>query len=172
MMKALSISVSALLIGLMTFGSLGLNAQDKIGHVNSMEIISKMPEYTTAQNALSKEEKELAAAYEELIDEYLEKENELVEKGPEMMDAIRESKTEYLMKLQQKIQEFEMSAQEQLMAREEELLEPILEKANTAIQKVAKDNGYTYVLDVASGSILFAPDARDISDLVNAELGL
>lgn len=172
MMKTLSISILSLIAGFMTINSGQLIAQDKLGHVNSLEIISNMAEYATAQNALSKEEKELASAYEELIDEYLEKENELIEKGPEMMDAIRESKTEYLMKLQQKIQEFEISAQEQLMAREEELLEPILEKANTAIQKVAKDNGYTYVLDVASGSILYAPDSRDISDLVKAELGL
>jgi outer membrane protein len=163
---------SSLLIGFLLLVGASTYAQDKFAHVNSLAIVSQMPEYKSAQAALTKEETELAGAYEELIDEYIEKENELIEKGPEMMDAIRESKTEYLFKLQQKIQEFEISAQEQLMTREEELLEPILEKANSAIQTVAKANGYTYVLDVASGAILYAPDSRDISDLVKAELGI
>lgn len=163
---------SSLLLGFLLFVGASTYAQDKFGHVNSLAIVSQMPEYKSAQAALTKEEGVLAAAYEELIDEYIEKENELIEKGPEMMDAIRESKTEYLFKLQQKIQEFEISAQEQLMAREEELLEPILEKANSAIQTVAKENGYTYILDVASGAILYAPDSRDVSDLVMSKLGI
>lgn len=171
-MKTKTIILSNLLVGFLLLLGASTYAQDKLAHVNSLQIVSEMPEYKSAQAALSKEEGELAAAYEELIDEYIEKENELIDKGPEMMDAIRESKTEYLFKLQQKIQEFEVSAQEQLMTREEELLEPILAKANTAIQTVAKANGYTYVLDVASGAILFAPDSRDISDLVMTELGI
>lgn len=168
----LKYTILAAVMGACFLFSGSLSAQEKIGHVNSLFIISEMPEYATAQSTLSKEEEELAKAYEVLITEYLEKENELIEKGPEMMDAIRESKTNYLMSLQQKIQDFEVSAQEDLMAREEQLLEPILDKANTAIQEVAKANGYTYVLDVASGAVLYAPDAKDINDLVLTQLGL
>ena len=48
----------------------------------------------------------------------------------------------------------------------------MIEKANQAINNVAKENGFTYVFDTASGSLLVFPDGDDILPLVKTKLGL
>ena len=51
-------------------------------------------------------------------------------------------------------------------------MQPMIEKANQAINDVAKENGFTYVFDTASGSLLVFPDGDDILPLVKTKLGL
>lgn len=51
-------------------------------------------------------------------------------------------------------------------------MQPIQEKIYTAMQEVAQQKNYAFVLDLASGtSILYANDKNDISDDVLDQLG-
>ena len=73
-----------------------------------------------------------------------------------------------------KILQFEQEMQAQLAAKREELLEPILAEVRTAIQTVAKDNGYSYIFDGSPGVgvLLYADVSTDVTPLVKARLGL
>jgi outer membrane protein len=51
-------------------------------------------------------------------------------------------------------------------------MEPMIEKANQAIEDVAKENGYTYILDTSAGTVLYFPESDDILPLVKTKLGL
>ena len=57
-----------------------------------------------------------------------------------------------------------------LYSRNLELSKPILDKINTAIQKISRDNSYDFVFDAASANIVFALPEYDITDRVLDEL--
>lgn len=54
--------------------------------------------------------------------------------------------------------------------RYKELIEPLTKKINDIIKKYSEDNGYTLVLDVSMGSVLYAAPSMDITDQVLTEL--
>ena len=54
-----------------------------------------------------------------------------------------------------------------------EMLKPIVARAQTAIDEVAKENGYVMVFDTSIfGAIMYAKDTEDIMPLVKAKLGI
>ena len=77
-----------------------------------------------------------------------------------------------IMDLQQRIQSFQASAQEQLQMKEQDLLQPIIDKAKKAIEDVAKENGYTYIFDSGLGVLLYMPEGDDVKALVKTKLGI
>ena len=51
---------------------------------------------------------------------------------------------------------------------------PIIEKAQEAVNKVAADNGFTYILDASASKavVVYLDGGDDIMPLVKAELGI
>jgi len=77
---------------------------------------------------------------------------------------------EDLQKKEQEIMKFEQEMQQKLGSKEQELLNPILEKVNNAIQSVAKDNSFQFIFDTSSGVLLYADESQDITAMVKAKL--
>ena len=73
-----------------------------------------------------------------------------------------------------RIQEFGQNSQEELTKTQEALYQPILVKAQNAIQAVADEQGYDYVFDTGTGAVLTIPkdESWDILKLVQAKLGI
>jgi outer membrane protein len=59
-----------------------------------------------------------------------------------------------------------------LQQKEVDLFQPILEKARTAIQKVARAQGFQYVLDASQGTGVILSDGKDLLADVKKELGI
>ena len=58
-------------------------------------------------------------------------------------------------------------------AKRAELLAPLLEKIQNAINAVGKEKGYTYIIDVATGATVYiGTDAVDVTKDVKAKLGI
>ena len=64
-----------------------------------------------------------------------------------------------------KILQYEQEMQKQLSDKRESLLSPILAEVKTAIDAVAKDNGYTYIFDGSPGVgvILYADESTNVT---------
>lgn len=142
-------------------------SQLKIGHVNFDEIMAALPERDSAQSVLEKESKELQSAYEQMSVDY----NKLYDdyqKGLSTYSAVvRKAKEDELIDKQKRMAEFEQNASGILQNRNVELLKPIIEKINTAINKYATDNGFTYILDISKGSVVFtSKDSQNITQMV------
>ena len=57
--------------------------------------------------------------------------------------------------------------------KKSQLLSPILNKIQAAIDAVAEENGYTYILNQTSGSnILYGVKQYDVTDKIAAKLGI
>ncbi len=56
--------------------------------------------------------------------------------------------------------------------KKEEIYSPVLKQAEEAIKSVAKENGYSYILDTSAGAVLYSQDSDNIAPLVKKKLGL
>ncbi|MGC6431757.1 MAG: OmpH family outer membrane protein [Jejuia sp.] len=162
-----SILFAAAFIGMVGF----VGAQSKIAHINTQELIKAMPEMKTAQTDLETLSKTYQTELKSLGDEYQKKvqlyDSEAATKTQEENNArIKEVQT-----MQQSIQEYQAKAQQDLQKKEFDLLKPITEKAKDAILKVARAQGFDYVLD-SSQSVTIMADGKDLLDDVKKSLGI
>ena len=68
---------------------------------------------------------------------------------------------------------YEQEVQSKIIAKQEELLKPILEKVQNAITAVGKEGGYLFIFDVSvPNTILFADEPLDVTNAVKAKLGI
>jgi outer membrane protein len=107
-----------------------------------------------------------------MTSEYEKKLTEYQTNAQVMAAPVRESKEEELGSLEQRIRDFQVKAQQSIQTKEQELMQPMLEKANTAIEAVAKENEYSYILDTSAGVVLYFPETDDILPLVKTKLGI
>lgn len=145
----------------------------KFGHINSQELLSAMPERDSAEAKLKKYAKDLQDQIETLQVEYNKKYQDYLQKKATFTDAIREMKEKELTDLGQRAQEFEQTAQQDYQRQQGELMKPVMEKADAAIKKVAKANGFTYIFDLGAGGVIYFSDQSiDILPMVKKELGI
>jgi outer membrane protein len=86
---------------------------------------------------------------------------------------IRQTKEKEIVDLQERLQNFQQTAQQDIQQKEAELWQPVIDKANNAIQEVGKENGFTYIFDVSAGVVLyFSPESIDVLPLVKTKLGI
>lgn len=161
----------ALLILAVLFTALTTQAQ-KIGHINSNELLSIMPGVAEITKELEAHKKTLETQLITMQQEYQAKVSEYEQNMNTWSDLIKQSKEQSIVDLEKRITEFTQVAQQDLQNKEQQLSEPLLKKAQDAIDAVAKANGYTYVFDTSSGTVLVFPDADNLLPLVKKYLGI
>ena len=144
----------------------------KLGHINSNQLLSVMPETKAADSVLQKFGTSLQNQLQTMNSEYESKVGEYKKNEASMLDAVKEMKVKEITDLEDRIREFQQSAQENISKKKEEIYAPILKKAEEAIKGIAKEKGYTYIFDAGGGVLLYSQDSDDILPLVKAKLGL
>ena len=87
-------------------------------------------------------------------------------------EAMRATTEEELQGLQQRIKRFQETAMAQLEKTQNDLMQPVMEKALNAIKEVGKENGFTYIFDMNAGILYAAENSQDVLPLVKKKLGL
>jgi len=145
-------------------------AQQKIAHVNSDEIIQMMPEYKQAKANVESFgkvlQKQLEAQQKEVQDYY----NETAQKAQELSPIQVKEAEANIARMQQELQTKAQEADQALVLKEQELIKPLYEKFETAIEKVASANGFSYIMDVKTA--LYSKGGIDATSMVKKELGL
>ena len=168
-MKQFKTLVIAILLAVGTMGS--VNAQSKIAHINVQQLLSEMPEMKAAEAELTKLSKTYEADIRTTYQE-LQTKMELYDKeAPTKTEAENASRVQEVQGIQQNIQQASQVAQQELQKKRIEILEPILEKANNAIVKIGKAQGFTYVLDSSNGSGVLLAEGKDLLADVKKDLG-
>lgn len=144
----------------------------KIGHINSNELLSAMPERTKIQKDLETYATDLRTTLETMRKEYDTKIKDFQGKQDVMTEVIKNSKIKEITDLEKRITEFQQTAEADLQKKEEELLQPVIDKAKEAINTVAKEGAYTYILDSSVGVVLYSVEGDDILPAVKKKLGL
>lgn len=149
--------------------SLTLKAQ-KVGYVNSQQIIAELPEVKVANSDIEALKAQLLKKGQEMV-KALQAKGQKLEQGRNDMAPVKfEEEVAKLKKEEEEIKAFEEQSQFRIYQKTEQLLGPVQKKINEAIQAVAKENGYSYVFDEQGSNILYADEKSDISALVKAKL--
>jgi len=151
----------------------GVHAQQpKFGHINTNELLGIMPGRDSATAQLQRHARTLETTFAEMQTELQTKFQEYIANEATFSDLIRQSRQRELNSLQERVQEFQELAQQELAQMEQELLGPIIQAARQAIEEVAKEKGYTYVFDTATGAILHFPPGDNLLEPVKARVGI
>ena len=151
------------LVTLISLFTLNLIGQNKFGYIDSQELLILMPERKSAENELQNFAKTLESQLELMSAEYQESVQQYQTNEASYSDLVKQDKIAEISGLEQRIQSYQQNAQQSLQKKEQELLEPILEKARKAIDDVAKEGGYTYIFDKSQGTLLYAKESEDLS---------
>ena len=158
-----------LLIAVFTLGFAGMSNAQKIGHINYQRVIDNMPETRaltanlekigkTYQGEIEGMKKKLEAKYQK----YRAEEN--TQSKPTNKKRAEEVQLDKV-----KLDQAQQAAYQEMQGKQNEGLEPIVKKAEKAIQDTAADKGILYVFDEKS---LIVKKGVDLYDAVKAKLGL
>jgi outer membrane protein len=164
-MKQLSLSI--ILMGLF---ALTASAQ-KFGHINSQEILSNMPESAEAQAEIESLAAEFQAELTRMQQELQTKLADYQSKSATLPNAMKQQRERELQSLDQGLQELGITAQNDISQLEYSLTVPLLERIQAAIDEVGSENGFTYIFDTATGSVVYK-GGEDVGPLVRAKLGM
>lgn len=162
-----SLLILPLMIAMLTLLGLRNGAAQDMAHINQEEVLNSMPERQRAQKKLQDFQKELQKEIRSMREEAQAKMTELQEKEGELTETKKEMMQDDISSLQQRIQKKTRKSQERIQKAREELLQPIKEKIDKAVEKVAEEEGYTYVLYERS---LPYSGGEDLTEKVKEEL--
>ena len=145
-------------------------AQNKMGYINTDELISTMPEAAKAQAELQEYQAGLGQQYQDLSTELNAKDSAFVKDSVKLSASMKEIKRKELIELYQRVQNYQQTSQEDYQAKANAKIAPIREKALNAISTVAKENGYAYIFN--EGELLVKPTGDNILQLVKNKLGI
>lgn len=149
-----------------------LAQQLKIGHIDRQKLMLMMPERKDAEAKMQAFAKTLEDRLKAMGAEYQQKVADAQAGAANMTQTEKDMVIREIQDLEQRIQAAQEKAQEDLAKQEEELLKPMVDRANAAIKDVAGANNFTYVLDVSTGTVLVYEKGEDILPLVKAKLGI
>lgn len=167
------LSLVALTFGLMAtmqVAAQSSSASSKIGYISTEELISIMPETVKADSNLTQYRNALiqnAQDKEAALTAAIEKFNA---DSAKFTPAVKDVKRGELQKMLQDLSAEEQRIQQQLEQRRNELIGPINKKAFDAIQAVAKESGYAYIIE--KNALLVAPPGDDVLALVAKKLNI
>ena len=154
-----------------TFSAAAQN--QKFGHIDLQALVQVMPERVKAETEFNTFQSDLEDVLAEMQQNYQQKLTELEQLGAEASEVRRNAKITELQELQQRIQNYQMTAQQQLQQKQAELLSPVFDKAEVAIEEVAKEQGLLYVFDMGSRVVLYKSNQSiDILPMVKQKLGI
>ena len=145
-------------------------SQIKIGYISTEELIGAMPEAEKATTQLQEYQAALQQQGNDYLAEFQEKDSLFGKDSAKLSPAAKELRRTGLIELYQKVQGWNQVMQQKLQEKQQELLVPIRNKALETIKVVAKESGYTYVLD--QNSVIVGPPGDDILSLVKKKLNI
>ena len=159
-------------IGIMISSNSFAQSKTKLGHIDFATLYGMMPGLDSVKLVFEDYNKGVQDQFAAMQTELETKYNDYVANAEGMSDIIRSTKEAEINDLRTRMEQFEQTATQDLQNKELELTTPIIEKAKTAVEKVAKDNGYNYVFNSTEGLLLYAEPEDNMMDLVKAELGI
>jgi len=148
------------------------SAQTKIGFIDTDSLISVMPEALKVDGELREFQASLVQQGQDMGKDADEKAAAFVKDSLKMTPTMKEIKRSEILGLYQKVSNWNQTAQDMYNQKAQEKIAPIRAKAFDAIKAVAREKGYSYVLDASTSVLLVTPPSDDLMPFVKAKLGI
>lgn len=162
-MKFLKIAI--LLISLSGF------SQSKVGAVDIEYILSQMPELNTVQHQMEAYGKKLDSSLNKRIAEYKKAVEDYKTREAGFTEAQKKEKQTNIINLETDIQKFQENGSKLINIKNNEYLQPLYQKIGVALEKVAKTQGYTQVMQTSNDMVYLDP-SYDLTVPIIEELGI
>lgn len=154
-------------------GAVAAEAQTplKVGYINSQEILASSSEAAAAQQRFDQEMQGYQAEIQQLEQELTGMQEDLQRQQLTLSPDARAAREQ---RLQARLTEYQQrTAQLTQLAeqRRAELIQPVMDQINLAIEDVREEGQYHLILDLAAGSIVAADPTLDVTQLVIARMG-
>lgn len=147
----------------------------KVGFADVEYIFSQMPESKTIESELQALQTQLKKQIDAKIADFQKKLAEYQQFGANVPEAVRQNTERELRQMQENIEKLQQDAQNEMQRKQTQLMDPVYQKVGKAIEDVAKENGFSLILNnQISGLdvILYGDEKLDVSDLVLKKLGV
>ncbi len=172
------VRITAVALAALTLGPVGTAAaQDAppagtpVVYINSQEVVQAAPGATEAQRTFEREVADWrteiqtgVARRDSLVQDYQRQEVML---SPQA----KEQKQTEIRSLEQELQTKQQELNNRAVQRQNELLQPILDRVTRTIEQVRAERNYAVILDSQSPGVVAADPALDVTDLVIQRLG-
>lgn len=154
----------------------GFASAQRYAIIDTKYILDKMPEYRAAQKQLD----DAATAWQKEIDQ-MQQELDRMYKDFDaeqvmLSDDLRKKREDQLFVKEKTVRDLQRKRfgfEGDLFKRRQELVKPIQDKVYNAVQKLAVQRGYDFILDKSEGiTVIFADPKLEKSDDVLRELGV
>lgn len=165
-LPALSLALIVGLASLMSAASTAEAQEMKIGVVDLQRAMNETEEGRRAKSRLKtlfdRHQKKLDEAQEELkkMGEQLEAQKNVLSEA-----VLRERYAAYQQKLAE-LQQTYYESQQELAAKEAEYTQKILERMQAILRRIGQAEGFTLIVEVNEGGVIFAPNHLDLTDRV------
>lgn len=148
-----------------------LASAQKLGHINSQELLAAMPELKDVQAKLDTLAGQYETQFANMQEEFNKKVAAFQQEQANMTAGVRDFRQQEIVEMEQRIQMFYQTAQKDIQAKQQEFMVPIQQKMMNAVKKVAEAQGCDYVLEAMTLHYV-SPTALDLMPLVKKELGI
>ncbi len=169
--KRTGVGIAAGLLGVMVAVMMG--KEFKVGYVNSERVIAEYEEAKAAKRELDEFIKKFEAKADSLRQEYeLAKE----EYESQQLGLSEEGKRAKMAEVESRKRRYDNFLSEvygkggRIERKNQELIAPIVQKIDSAVQRVAQNEGFALVLDASKAGVIFAEVGLDLTQLVLEEL--
>ncbi len=145
----------------------------KFGHINIQKLVTELPEKKAADAQLNAEATKLQDQLKVMSEDLDKKYSTYLSQRDSLPDLIRATKEKEIQDLDTRIKQYNQMAQQTLAQKEQQLLQPIMQKVQNAINEVGQEQGLLYIFDISTQVVLYHSDKSiDCEPLVKAKLGV
>jgi outer membrane protein len=144
----------------------------KYGYVNAEKILSEMPEIELANKELDGYIKQINDYINSKNEDYKRKLADFQKSESNLSDLIKQDKQNELTKLGTDIVQFQQNAQNEISKKKQDLYKTAIDKLKTAIESVAKENAYRFIIDNSNGQLLYCEEEDNVDKLIRKKLGI
>ena len=148
------------------------SAELKVAYIRPQYIFTKYEPYKEAQKQVDTFRKTELDKLQKMSDDFQKKVKDMDTKSLLMTEEILKVKREEMQKQREQIDSSYNELYKtggKLELKQKELLNPILDRINSTLMRIGKNENYDFILD-AEGPVLYANPKFDISDYVLKEL--
>ncbi len=160
-----------LLIAVFTLGLGGVANAQKTGHIDFEKLVAEMPQTKKLKQDIEK----LGKTYQDEIEGMAKKLDAKMKKYTAEQNTqtqeINETRAQEVQQERARYEQLRQTAYQEMQKKQAEGLEPIIEKAQKAIEEVAAAKSILYVLDASLGKGLLVSKGEDLFGAVKTKLG-
>ncbi|HSJ10844.1 MAG TPA: OmpH family outer membrane protein [Longimicrobiales bacterium] len=141
-------------------------APTKIGFINTQRVISEAPGAAEAQQTLTTEMQALEAQVTAMQDSMTAMQQDYQQRSLVMSADAKARREQEILTKRNEFGARAQTIQQQAQRRQQEIMEPLMQKVEAAIDQVRQAEGYAIVFDAASDAIVSADASLDLTQKV------